>query len=337
MGTNTLPIYLTSSLANDILKKGRVGSYSYTSIKKLDLTTPKDLLGSKIHTSNGQFEVIGIVESNNKGFLFDESYYLYEAHYESSQAIKPCYVLPLSIYQKYNPDAPKLEKGNVLVYGLDTSTNYIQIIATGYKIQEKYEEPLKIGPYEYEAHCVLSDYDYYVTTYLSIFYTKELALVRDILDQNEINYKVDAEIEYQFASNRTMLAYIILLILLSFLLFFSFFFTLLDMKNYTNSQLNDIIILRNLGITKTQVIQTYTKKLLLKLLPSFLIGFILSIFVTYHLKTYNYDAYYMFQLNIFTMLMSLLIGTCILVITVYLYLVKKFSNSAATLRTKYRI
>ncbi|MDE7161384.1 MAG: hypothetical protein K2N65_01350 [Anaeroplasmataceae bacterium] len=183
----------------------------------------------------------------------------------------------------------------------------------------------------------INDYDYYTNTHLSIFYTEELSLVRDILDQNMISYTVNAEIEYQCASDRTMFAYIILFILLSFLLFFSFYFTLLETKNYTNSQLSDIIILRNLGITKTQVIQTYTKKLLLKLLPSFLIGFILSIFVTCHLKTYNYDAYYMFQLNLFTLFISLLIGACVLVITIFLYLVKKFSKSAAALRTKYRI
>ncbi|MDE6661352.1 MAG: hypothetical protein K2J93_05985, partial [Anaeroplasmataceae bacterium] len=165
----------------------------------------------------------------------------------------------------------------------------------------------------------------------------QLKEVTSILDEHNISYSLNfMEYKKEINESSRILAIIFLSITITFLVF-SLFFMLLDTTNYINEQLPDIIVLRSIGITKSQVVHTYFFKLLLKLSSSFIIGFILSILATYHLKSFNYKIFFMFQVNPITLLLSFVIGAFILGVTIYLYLLKKFSSTAVTIKTKNKI
>ncbi|MBD5390673.1 hypothetical protein HDR67_01560 [bacterium] len=170
-----------------------------------------------------------------------------------------------------------------------------------------------------------------------MFYTTNLKEVTSILDEDKVNYELPAVENYKKIDASLERLNIILLTITIVLLIFALFFLILDTSNYMTNQIWDIIILRNMGITRKTVIHTYAIKLFLKLLPSFIVGFVISILCTLYMKTYDHIRYFVFEVNPITCLLSFVIGGFTLAATIYIYLLKKFSSTAATLKTKHKI
>ncbi|MDE7385310.1 MAG: ABC transporter permease, partial [Anaeroplasmataceae bacterium] len=322
-------VYLTLPLANRLLKEGRMGtSYrgdGYLSIKNFYIETVEELLGSCVTTSRNFYDVIGIVDSDVECILYTDSYFI-----TSTSA------LPYSIYKKYNPDAPLLENGRVLILG---PTEYqigdliFEFLSNdeSYIVQGIYDSVLTLD--DKNVQYVVSDYNYYEKNLPSFFYTTNLEEVTSILEEENVLYQLTAVNIYESIDSGLNQLNTIFLSVMSVLLIFTLFFIILATANYITHQIWDIIILRNMGITKTTVVHTYAIKLILKLLPSFIVGYILSILVTLYLKTFSYQTSFAFEMNPITLLLSLVIGGFTLSIAIYLYLLKRFSSTATTLKT----
>lgn len=335
---STKQVYITNKLAKRLIKDGRIGIQDHSfngfiSTKDLYIIEVQDLLGAKMAMRNSNFEIVGIVEGNYEGILFMDSYYAFSlANTKTS--------LPFSIYRKYVPNTEAIERGTVLSYSNSGTVDSNIVGELGYKnntytIKEHKEEEFKID--KTTIDFILNDYNYYEETQLSIFYTTQMKDVTSILDSQNISYTLNAQTIYNTIDEGTSLLNIIFLSITITLLLFSTFFILLDTTNYLNEQLSDIIILRNIGISKAKVIYTYSFKILFKIAPSFVFGFGLSILATYHLKSFNYVTFYVFQVNPLTLLISFISGFIILSIVIYLYLIKRFNLTATTLKTKNKI
>lgn len=323
-------VFLTTALAKRLIKEGRVcydKRDSFVYMKSLYIQDMKDLLGSTIDAPF-DFVVYGIVESKTEGILYTDSYFI------NNDSI------PYSLYKKYNPEAPQIENGNVLVLGSSSYKIGDEIIGLGpnnqsYIVQDIYDEGLSI--YGTNVFYVVNDYNYYEKSARSLFYTTNLKEVTSILDEDKVNYELPAVTEYKAIDAALERLNIILLTITIVLLIFALFFLILDTSNYMTNQIWDIIILRNMGITKKTVIHTYAIKLFLKLLPSFIVGFVISILCTLYMKTYDHIRYFVFEVTPITCLLSFVIGGFTLAATIYIYLLKKFSSTAATLKTKHKI
>ncbi|MDE6407859.1 MAG: ABC transporter ATP-binding protein/permease [Anaeroplasmataceae bacterium] len=331
--TNNPKIYLTKALAKRILKEGRICSAyrdsGFVNLKELYFQDIKDLLGSSIDTGISSYDVVGIVDSEIEGILYTENYFIRNG------------ILPYSLYKKHNPQALEIEKDKVLVLGKYTTNTSIggHINIGGkhldYEIKDIYEDAFFLDGVE--VKYVVSDYSYYDCNALGIFYTTHLEEVTSILDEDNILYTLPAVENYGYIDSNLNQLYSIFLSITIVLLIFALFFILLDTSNYITNQIMDIITLRNMGITKAAVIHTYAIKLFLKLLPSFIAGFIISILCTYYLKTFNYQTSFMFEVTPITLILSFVIGAITLSITIYCYLLKRFSSTASTLKTKNKI
>lgn len=330
--------YLTKKLATRLLQEGRIRGGSthdgFTTPQKLYIQNIEDLLGFELYLNCAMFEIVGIVDSEKEGILYDiDSYYAFSPVRNRANT-----TLPYHIFKKYYPQATPIEQGKVLLLGYKEEPSS-PIDGLGYKntyiVQDLMPESLTIG--DATIHYVINDYDYYEESGASLFYTANLDEVTSILDKNGISYTLDY-IEYNKEIDEASKNLTIIFLSIAFtLLLFCLFFTLLDASNYIHEQLSDIIILRNMGITKGQVIHTYTFKLLLKISPSYILGFLVSIFCTYHLKSFNYQTSFMFQINGITLLLSFILGIIVLSASIYIFLIKKFSPTAATLKMKNKI
>ncbi|MCM1131712.1 MAG: ATP-binding cassette domain-containing protein [Roseburia sp.] len=332
--TNYKQAYLTLRLAKRLIKEGRIYQQyqqGFITLKDLYITKVEDLLGSNFSSHGRAFEITGIVESDVEGILFNDSYYSFYHRFAD--------IIPYSVYKHFKPQANEIERGYTIQYGFQP--NNVTIDSLGYKnniyiIQEQNQEETFILD-NATIDYILNDYDYYEETQLSTFYTAHLKEVTSILDNYHISYSLNLT-EYKKEVNEAskILAIIFLSVTITFLVF-SLFFMIIDTTNYINDQLPDIIVLRNLGITKSEVIHTYYFKLLFKLLPSLIIGFITGILTTYHFKSFNQKTSFMLQVNFITLLLSIVGGFIIISITIYLYLLKRFSFSASTLKIKNKV
>ncbi|MDE5715725.1 MAG: hypothetical protein K2I42_06285, partial [Anaeroplasmataceae bacterium] len=247
--------------------------------------------------------------------------------------------VPYSIYIKYNPNTPQIETGEAIILG-SNQINSINLKDYGFKrdiiVTEAINEELYLN--DKKIQYVLNDYDFFDEFNYSIFHTPHLEEVTAILDAAGVSYSLPATRYYNSIDTESKnIIYTVLLSVMIVLLIFSLFFILVDASNYINNQIKDIIILRNIGISKKTVINTYAGKLYLKLLSSFILGFIFSIFATYHLKSFSYTTNFFFLVNPITLLLCLIIGAAIICLIIYLYLLKRFRFSAAVLKIKNKI
>lgn len=330
--------YLTLALANRLIKEGRLNSSNgFIQIKDLHFTSAADLLGSIVNNPNSLLEITGIVESNMEGILYTDSYYAIEKGITVLE--KNTYFIPYSIYKKYNPQAPQVQKGNVLLLGFkekpSEGLNNFGVKNNIYNIQDSYEEVLMLN--QKKVQYVLNDYDYYEECNLKLFYTTHIDEVASLLDKENTTYELNALEMYKKIDATSKAIRNIILSITIILLIFSLFFVFLDIENYVNHQINDIIVLRCIGITKGQMIRAYFIKLLLKFLPNFILGFLISILLTFYIKSYNYQVKFMFQVNAITLLLSLVIGISLQGIVILITLFKKFKPTASTLKMKYKI
>ncbi len=332
--TENLPVYLSSKLANRLLKEGQFEDFSAPGkipLKKVYIQKQEDFLGSKI-LADKTYDVVGIVDSKVEGILFPDSYY---AFHNSSLDFG---VLPYSIYKKYNPEAPQIVVGRAICLGENHLDSNLQEF--GFKRIIRVTEFIKDNLYldDKSIKFVLNDFDYYQEHKPNIFHTTQLEEVTSILNEARISYEIEVESYYR-SIDRGMKNVITLvyLIIASILLVFSLFFILVDTSNYINHQIQDIVILRNLGISKTKIINTYSIKLYLKLLPSFVLGFLIGILGTYHLKSFDHTIYFFFEINPITLLSCFIIEAAILCAIIYLYLFKRFRVSAASLKVKNKV
>ncbi|MDE6047320.1 MAG: hypothetical protein K2F56_01690, partial [Anaeroplasmataceae bacterium] len=246
-------VYLTLPLANRLLKEGRMGtSYrgdGYLSIKNFYIETVEELLGSCVTTSRNFYDVIGIVDSDVECILYTDSYFI-----TSTSA------LPYSIYKKYNPDAPLLENGRVLILGpteYQIGDRIFEFLSDNesYIVQGIYDSVLTLD--DKNVQYVVSDYNYYEKNLPSFFYTTNLEEVTSILEEENVLYQLTAVNMYESIDSLLNQLNTILLSVMSVLLIFTLFFIILATANYITHQIWDIIILRNMGITKTTVVHTY--------------------------------------------------------------------------------
>ncbi len=335
--------YLTLPLANRLLKEGKLisndttSSITYISLKDLHFTKVEDLLGSTVPLQPLSLVITGIVESDVEGILYTDSYYAMHRPFGTG-GTSYCF-LPYSIYQKYNPQAPQIKEGNVLLLGYkekpyETINNFGNK-NNNYIVQETYEDTLILD--NKEVCYVLNDYNYYEECDFPYFYTTKIDEVSSILDKENSTYELYALKLYEDIDVRFKTTQTIILTSSIILLIFSIFFVFLDVENYINHQMNDIIVLRCLGITKGKMIKTYFIKLFIKLSPNFILGYLFSILITFYIKSYNHQMRFMFQVNTITLLLSLLLGIGIQAIIILITLIKKFKPTASTLKIKYKI
>ncbi len=332
--SENIPVYLSSKLANRLLKEGQLEDFSVSGnvpLKKVYIQKKEDLLGSKV-IADKTYDIVGIVDSKVEGILYTDSYY---AFHNSSFDFG---VLPYSIYKKYNPQAPQIETGHAICLGENLIDSNLR--AFGFKknilVKENIPEILYLN--DKGVKFIVSDYDYYQEYKPKLFYTTQLKKVTSSLIEAGIFFEINTTSYYKYVDLRIKDVFtLVYLGIASILLIFSLFFILVDSSNYINQQIQDIVILRNLGISKTKIINTYSIKLYLKLLPSFVLGFIIGILGTYHLKSFDHTIYFFFEVNPITLLLCFIIEAAILCSIIYLYLFKRFRVSAASLKVKNKV
>jgi len=333
-------VLISKGLANRFLKDGY---YYFNNMKgihisKENITLVTDFLNAQINFLHMNSTIVGIVDLEQEYIIIDESvnsvrlnggYYECDEFYGTYPAGT---IINESLYKKLSNDDIDVSVDEVIYFDKLLIDYYTPII--GDKIIPSEEE---LFWREHDVDGVMDDYTFYKWINYNYILTENIDEVMSYLDSEGVDYE-NPYLNYRNNTEEALKEFTTLVIISSIIvLFFSIFFLVIDLLGYVNSKSKDNAVLRNLGISKKDIIKTYFIKSIIKIAPNLIIGCVIAIFTCLYLQTFNSQTKCLLDINIISVLLSFIVGAVIVSVVLLLFYIFIFRKTAYQLKISSKI
>ena len=183
----------------------------------------------------------------------------------------------------------------------------------------------------------MDDYTFYKWINYNYILTENIDEVMNYLDSEGVDYE-NPYLNYRNNTEEALKEFTTLVIISSIIvLIFSIFFLVIDLLGYVNSKSKDNAVLRNLGVSKKDIIKTYFIKSIIKIAPNLIVGCVIAIFTCLYLQTFNIQTKCLLDVNVISIILTCIIGAVIVSLVLLLFYSFVFRKTAYQLKISSKI
>lgn len=333
---------ITSALAEKYLNEAYIGDFfEYVYLKNTAIKDAEDFIGANVEYGSSSYSISGIIDSEETSIYVDsfEMYHDSILKYYENVTYYPCQIISESYYEYYTGRTVTLAEDSILVLNSNNTKITDKILERiGYQYT-KTEDTFSHEDISYDV--VVSDYYFYNNSFntysdniFSVFISDDIQNSENILDSYNISYLNLYNLQKQDVVSGTNTVIIIISSILVVIMLATIFLLLLDIAIYLNEDLDNIVVLRCLGISKYELIKMYFIKTIIKLFPSVILGTIIAIFFQINLSTINLKTALILNVSLVSVVLYIFLSIVIIFLTIYLFYYFKFKKTAYQLKIK---
>lgn len=333
---------ITSALAEKYLNEAYIGDFfEYVYLKNTAIKDAEDFIGANVEYGSSSYSISGIIDSDETSIYVDsfEMYHDSILKYYENVTYYPCQIISESYYEYYTGRTVTLAEDSILVLNSNNTKITDKILERiGYQYT-KTEDTFSHEDISYDV--VVSDYYFYNNSFntysdniFSVFISDDIQNSENILDSYNISYLNLYNLQKEDVVSGTNTVIIIISSILVVIMLATIFLLLLDIAIYINEDLDNIVVLRCLGISKYELIKMYFIKTIIKLFPSVILGTIIAIFFQINLSTFSLKTALILNVSLVSVVLYIFLSIVIIFLTIYLFYYFKFKKTAYQLKIK---